>query len=370
MAALGSADQRPADCSTWRGGSPPRRPTRCGSCETGCASEAGARRRREGPAAMGHRQCTWQHRGHADDARHGDARSRWPRWPPRGAAFDRLFLERMIAHHEGAIDHGRGAARAAGSAYDPVLLRIHQRREQRAARRDRADERAAAQPSGDPRADLKAGFRDAGQAISNLAWSRRCRSRPGFFDPANPADLPPLKAARASSRAATPRRGDAKTDGADFASGRRYSASPIPTWPFAATPDRRQLSRLQPLPARRTGMPTLISSVVCPGGQGDVSIVGDMLIMSVEQSRGRNDCGLQGVSEDVSAERFRGLRIFDISDTARPVQVGQVQTCRGSHTHSVVRARARRPHHRLCFGHRVGAQERGAGGLRRRCPGR
>jgi hypothetical protein len=84
------------------------------------------------------------------------------------------------------------------------------------------------------------------------------------------------------------------------------------------------------------GVPELLSSVVCPGGQGDVSIVGKLLIMSVEQMRGRVDCGLQGVSGDVSAERFRGLRIFDISDLARPRQVGQVQTCRGSHTHSVV----------------------------------
>jgi hypothetical protein len=58
--------------------------------------------------------------------------------------------------------------------------------------------------------------------------------------------------------------------------------------------------------------------------------------MSVEELRGRLDCGLQGVSEDVSPERFRGLRIFDISDLSRPVQVGAVQTCRGSHTHSVV----------------------------------
>ena len=84
------------------------------------------------------------------------------------------------------------------------------------------------------------------------------------------------------------------------------------------------------------GVPALLSSVVCPGGQGDVSIVGDLLIMSVEQTRGRVDCGLEGVSEDVSAERFRGIRIFDISDLTRPVQVGAVQTCRGSHTHSVV----------------------------------
>src|SRR5688500_19475311 len=88
--------------------------------------------------------------------------------------------------------------------------------------------------------------------------------------------------------------------------------------------------------------PQLISSVVCPGGQGDVSIVGDLLLMSVESNNGRVDCGREGVTGDASPERFRGLRIFDISDRARPVQVGQVQTCRGSHTHSVVSADAYR----------------------------
>jgi hypothetical protein len=80
----------------------------------------------------------------------------------------------------------------------------------------------------------------------------------------------------------------------------------------------------------------LKASVVCPGGQGDVSIVGDLLLMSAQETRGRLDCGLQGISEDVSADRFRGLRIFDISNLERPRQVGAVQTCRGSHTHSVV----------------------------------
>ena len=84
------------------------------------------------------------------------------------------------------------------------------------------------------------------------------------------------------------------------------------------------------------GIPALLASVVCPGGQGDVSIVGDLLITSVEETRGRVDCGLEGVTADVSDERFRGLRIFDISELTRPRQVGAVQTCRGSHTHSVV----------------------------------
>jgi hypothetical protein len=82
--------------------------------------------------------------------------------------------------------------------------------------------------------------------------------------------------------------------------------------------------------------PSLLASIVCPGGQGDVSIVGHLLILSVEETRSRVDCGLEGIRGDVSADRFRGIRIFDISDLRQPRQVGAVQTCRGSHTHSVV----------------------------------
>ena len=67
-----------------------------------------------------------------------------------------------------------------------------------------------------------------------------------------------------------------------------------------------------------------------------MSVVGDLLIMSVEQTRGRLDCGLQGGAEPVSEARFRGIRVFDISDMRLPRQLAAVQTCRGSHTHTVV----------------------------------
>jgi hypothetical protein len=82
--------------------------------------------------------------------------------------------------------------------------------------------------------------------------------------------------------------------------------------------------------------PRLLASIVCPGGQGDVSIYGNLLFMSVEQTRGRVDCGLQGVAEAISKDRFRGVRIFDITDIRNPKQVAAVQTCRGSHTHTLV----------------------------------
>lgn len=82
--------------------------------------------------------------------------------------------------------------------------------------------------------------------------------------------------------------------------------------------------------------PTLRSSFVCPGGQGDVSVYGNLLFMSVEETRGRIDCGTQGAPGQVNPERFRGVRIFDISDIDNPVQLPGVQTCRGSHTHTLV----------------------------------
>jgi hypothetical protein len=82
--------------------------------------------------------------------------------------------------------------------------------------------------------------------------------------------------------------------------------------------------------------PTLHGSFVCPGGQGDVTVHGNLLFMSVEETRGRIDCGSQGAPGAVNPDRFRGVRIFDISDIDHPVQLPGVQTCRGSHTHTLV----------------------------------
>ena len=88
--------------------------------------------------------------------------------------------------------------------------------------------------------------------------------------------------------------------------------------------------------------PTLRGSFVCPGGQGDPSVYRSpnhdvvLLFMSVEETRGRIDCGTQGAPGAVNAERFRGVRIFDISDIDHPVQLPGVQLCRGSHTHTLV----------------------------------
>jgi hypothetical protein len=96
---------------------------------------------------------------------------------------------------------------------------------------------------------------------------------------------------------------------------------------------------------------TLLTSMVCPGGQGDVSVYKNLLFMSVEMPNGRLDCGVQGFPPEpppaaghekerrlpaAQKDRFRGVRIFDVSDIKNPKQVAAVQTCRGSHTHTLV----------------------------------
>lgn len=82
--------------------------------------------------------------------------------------------------------------------------------------------------------------------------------------------------------------------------------------------------------------PEIVVEFLCPASQSDVSVYGDLLFVSGEGLEGRLDCGTQGVATTVSEERLRGIRIFDISDIRNPQYVSNVQTCRGSHTHSVL----------------------------------
>jgi hypothetical protein len=82
--------------------------------------------------------------------------------------------------------------------------------------------------------------------------------------------------------------------------------------------------------------PRLETAYVCPGSQSDVSVYQNLLFVSGENLAARLDCGTDPIKDTVSAQRLRGLRIFDISDMAHPKNVGNVQTCRGSHTHSLL----------------------------------
>jgi hypothetical protein len=84
--------------------------------------------------------------------------------------------------------------------------------------------------------------------------------------------------------------------------------------------------------------PASTTTHLCPASQSDVSVYGNLLFVSGEGLGGRIDCGTQGVAEAVSGERLRGIRIFDISDVRSPRYIHNVQTCRGSHTHTVLEA--------------------------------
>jgi hypothetical protein len=270
--------------------------------------------------------------------------------------FDRLFLSLMIRHHDGAVKMVEELLEQPGAAYDPVLFEFTSDiTNDQTAEIERMNGLLVGL-SEDPRAGLKAGFDDAGEAIWNMTLVASMSRPPGFFDPDNPLERPakPLdEDEEDESEVMDPTEAPditedlAAEDGTEDPEEDDSIADEGGRSPMLSFSNTDMAFRDDVLVAgsyhgfniyklAEDGVPSHMASVVCPGGQGDVSIVGDLLIMSAQENRGRLDCGLEGIVEDVSAERFRGIRIFDISDLTQPVQVGAVQTCRGSHTHSVV----------------------------------
>jgi hypothetical protein len=178
----------------------------------------------------------------------------------------------------------------------------------------------------DARSTLSPGLRDAGQAASGLTLEYSVAPPPGFFDPdalwGPPQSRAEAEAVQARNRENPPRFTPLALANSDMAmaDGKLFMGSFHGFNAYDVT----------------QGEPRLVMSVVCPGGQGDVSVHGDLLFMSVEENRARLDCGVKNAEGEVNAERFRGVRIFDISNLNAPRQVAAVQTCRGSHTHTLV----------------------------------
>ena len=154
----------------------------------------------------------------------------------------------------------------------------------------------------DPRAGLKPGLYDAGVAAKGFQLVAH-RNKPDVFKPNAPGGL-----TYANS---------------DVAFGGHYlyqgNFSGFQIWNIA-----------NPLE------PKLTEAYACFTEQGDVSIYGHLLFVSAENTGNRLDCGSQGVHDSVSTERMVGIRIFDVADPLHPKQVADVQTCRGSHTHTLV----------------------------------
>ena len=194
----------------------------------------------------------------------------------------------------------------------------------------------------DPRYTLKPGLRDAGEAAKNMERIANLPKPEGFFDPKAPAGnpAPPERAPNA------PPAGAAAAPAAPVDPPGPPPFDPVASNRLSFTNSDLAFSGnhafvgnyhgFNTYDVERPSKPKLVASVVCPGGQGDISVHGHLLFLSVEQTRGRLDCGTQGVPTPVSAERFRGIRIFDITDLNKPKQVAAIQTCRGSHTHTLV----------------------------------
>ncbi len=155
----------------------------------------------------------------------------------------------------------------------------------------------------DPRVGLHTGFDDAGMASKNMRLIAH-RGKPDTLDGAGGA------------RGLTYANSDMAFEG-NYAVQGNFSGFSI--WDIS-----------------NPAMPTLRAAEFCTTGQGDPSLVGHLLFISSEGTGDRTDCSNAGVKGRVSADRMVGVRIFDISDIDHPKKVFDVQTCRGSHTHTVV----------------------------------
>jgi hypothetical protein len=199
----------------------------------------------------------------------------------------------------------------------------------------------------DPRTTLKPGLRNAGVAARHMELLANLPKPEGFFDPEAPAGAPiapepppgnvapglPAVPGTPAPAPAAPADAPGNTSAPQPRGGGFTNSDLAFRGTHVFVGNYHGINTYDIENARR---PRLLASMVCPGGQGDVSIHGNLLFMSVEQTRGRLDCGTQGVTAPVSVERFRGIRIFDISDMKKPKQVAAIQTCRGSHTHTLV----------------------------------
>ena len=161
----------------------------------------------------------------------------------------------------------------------------------------------ATAPRQDPRIGLKAGWFNAGQALWNMNLVSTTPPSPQFIN-------------RDSA-------GDFRFINSDLSFRGNYVI-------------QGNFNGVQVWDISNPKIPKLFKAFVCPGSQSDVSVFRNLLFVSGEALNGRTDCGTQGVTDTVSHDRLRGIRIFDATDLANPKSIVEVQTCRGSHTHTVV----------------------------------
>ncbi|MDP6652704.1 MAG: DUF305 domain-containing protein, partial [Gammaproteobacteria bacterium] len=241
----------------------------------------------------------------------------------QGAEFDSLFLDYMIEHHLGAIEMVENLLDQRGAAQDPVLYTFTSDiTSDQSSEIERMDAMLAGF-SPDPRVNLSSGFRDAGEAALNLQLVASLPKPAGFFDPENPSGIP-VNRREEETLAPDSEEADAQQDVAADEPNSNLAETPVEEEEEDENADPRpsllsfsntdllfsgnhlvagNYHGFNTYDISNPRAPQLLSSVVCPGGQGDVSLVGNLLIMSVQETRGRLDCGLQGVPEPNSQQR-------------------------------------------------------------------
>ncbi len=217
---------------------------------------------------------------------------RWMRRPTAGAPTVALSLAiaaltaAACAHPNSSVG-GMGSANTANKANIPEAVRCD-------AENNMCD-RSSAEPMPDPRVGLKAGLYDAGQAAWNMDLVSATHPAPGFEHKTN-SDLAFI--------------------GNYVIQGNYYG---FEIWDIS-----------------NPSQPALKTAYVCPASQSDVSVYKNLMFESAEAPTARLDCGVDAPKDTVSKARIRGLRIWDISDIAHPREIANVQTCRGSHTHTLL----------------------------------
>jgi hypothetical protein len=199
--------------------------------------------------------------------------------PGQSARHSSLVLAAALAASVSLVGCATGAATSSSSAAAPAPM----------------GDMSTTAPSPDPRIGLRAGLADAGQATWNMRLLANAPSPAPFNESLN-SDLAFIG-------------------------------------PYAI---QGNFNGYQVWDISNPASPALKTSFVCPASQSDVSVYRNLLFVSGEGLSGRLDCGTQGVRDTVSKDRLRGVRIFDISDITKPKQIAAIQSCRGSHTHTLV----------------------------------
>ena len=279
--------------------------------------------------------------GHMHHMRACSAPSSSRSWIGARQGVRSAFLTFMIQHHSGAVTMVEELFRSEGAALDDTVFKLAFRQLALIKRPRRAMQQMLA--------GLSSGHNPPDHREVSIMTLKQLSLTFGLLTvaacaPATSASRPNVPAAPTTDPRIGLRSG--QNDAAEATWNLRVVAKAQPTGKFVGSTNsdlaflgnyaiQGNYNGFQVWDISNPSNPTLKTSYYCPASQSDVSVYKNLLFVSGEGLGGRLDCAGGGVKDTVSADRLRGLRIFDIADIANPKYIGNVQTCRGSHTHTV-----------------------------------